>query len=79
MPLSVHQVGDTRIRSNNAKEDYAKIFKDIAKHFETHAERYAENAVDVHAGMKIVIDLPVSDLISIGVTTNEYLKGDYKA
>lgn len=78
MPLSVHQVGDTRIRSENPKEDYTKIFKDIAKHFEEHAERYAENAIDVHAGMKIVIDLPVSELITIEIKTTEYLKGEYK-
>ena len=78
MPLSVHQVGDTILRGQNPKEHYVKIFKDISKHFEEHAERYAQNAVDIHAGMKIEINLPVSELITISVTTEELLKGDYK-
>lgn len=77
MPLSVRQIGDTVICNKEPKEHYKKVFLDIGKHFEENAERYAENAVDIHVGMKIEINLPISDIITISITTNEYLKGEY--
>ncbi|MGN7402735.1 hypothetical protein ACTHO0_23040 [Cytobacillus praedii] len=55
------------------KETYRKVFDAIGNHIKNNSERFAEQIVDVHRGMKIEINIPVKDLVSFTVKFDEYI------
>lgn len=74
MPLKVSDIVDTLPdRKQEPKEIYIKVFEEIGNHFKNNAERFAEQIVDVHKGMKIEIDIPISDLVNFSIRFDEYI------
>lgn len=55
------------------KETYKNVFEEIGNHFKDNAERFAEQIVDVHRGIKIEIDIPLNDLVSISIKYDEFI------
>ncbi|KOP78658.1 hypothetical protein AMS59_12635 [Lysinibacillus sp. FJAT-14745] len=73
MPLNVNDITDTFVSGEEPKEVYKKVIEDIGHHFINNAERLSANMIDIHAGMKIEIDIPVSGIVTIDTTNTEYV------
>ncbi|MBD8521800.1 hypothetical protein [Lysinibacillus fusiformis] len=73
MPLNVQDIADTVILNRDPKEVYKEVFENIGHYFSENAERLSANAVDAHAGMKIEIDIPISDIVTITTKITEYV------
>lgn len=73
MPLKVQDITDTVIYGEEPKAVYKKVFEDIGYHFISNAERLSTNMIDIHAGMKIEIDIPINDIVTITTVNKEYV------
>lgn len=73
MPLKVSDITDTVTYGKEPEDVYKKVFEDIGHHFISNAERLSQNIVDAHAGMKIEIDIPISDIVTITFKNTEYV------
>lgn len=73
MPLRAQDIIDTVPTGEEPKEVYKNVFEDIGHHFIRNAERLSKNIVDEHAGMKIEIDIPISDIVTITFANTEYV------
>lgn len=73
MSLNVNAITDTVIRGEEPKEVYKKVFEDIGHHLINNAERLSANTVDAHAGMKIEIDIPIRDMVTITIVNTEFV------
>ncbi|ODV55466.1 hypothetical protein [Lysinibacillus fusiformis] len=73
MPLNVQYIADTVVLNRDPKEVYKEVFENIGHYFSENAERLSANTVDAHAGMKIEIDIPISDIVTITTKITEYV------
>lgn len=73
MPLSISDFTDTVTTSREPKEVYKKVFEDIGQYFTSNAERLSDNAIDIHAGMKIEIDIPINEIVRITIINQEHI------
>lgn len=73
MPLKVRDITDTVLNGEEPQKAYKDIFENIGNYFISNAERLSTNVVDNHAGMKIEIDIPISDIVTINVVNTEYV------
>lgn len=73
MPLNVVDITDTVVQGEEITEVYKKVFENIGHHFIDNAVKLSTSVIDNHAGMKIEIDIPVSDIVTITVVNTEYV------
>lgn len=75
MPIRTEQITDTCLYGTGRKpqEFYKEVFENIGDYIKDNAERYSENIVDTHAGMKIIVDLPIQGIVELQTVVNEYV------
>lgn len=74
MPLKVSEIADTMKYGEEPQEMYKNVFESVGNHILENADRLAKNIVDVHAGMKIEIDIPINGIVNFSVRFDEYVK-----
>lgn len=73
MPIKAEDVICTFEGGQEPKETYKKVFEEIGNHFINNADRFTEQIVDEHRGMKIEIDIPINDIVNISMKFDEYV------
>ena len=74
MPLKIRDITNTILPFGQTPDyAYTEVFKNIGNYFSENAERLASAVEQKHAGMKIEIDVPVSDIVTVTIKNTEYI------